>query len=90
MVVLSAFVSRKARLVFLDVIFPFEFFSVKWFRNQIAIEHLRKFVLLPMPGKSEILNRKQKPICQLTTAELLQRDRETAKKMTKARLGLMP
>jgi len=45
---LTAFVSRKARLVFLDVIFcQFEFFSVKSFRNQIAIEYLRKFVLLP-------------------------------------------
>jgi len=41
-------VSRKARLVFLDVMFcPFEFSSAKSFWNQIAIEHLRKFVLLP-------------------------------------------
>jgi len=27
--------------------FPFEFSSVKSFRNQIAIEYLHKFVLLP-------------------------------------------
>jgi len=47
-VVLSAFVSRKVRLVFLDCdLFPFEFSSVKSFRNQIVIEYLRKFVLLP-------------------------------------------
>jgi len=47
-VVLSAFVSRKARLVFLDAFFfRFEFSSVKSFRSQIAIEYLRKFVLLP-------------------------------------------
>jgi len=39
-VVLSAFVSRKVRLVYLDVIF-----SIKSFRNQI--EYLPKFVLLP-------------------------------------------
>jgi len=28
-------------------VFPFEFSSVKSFRNQIAMEYLRKFVLLP-------------------------------------------
>jgi len=34
-------------MVFLDVIFcPFQFSPVKSIRNEIAIEHLRKFVLL--------------------------------------------
>jgi len=66
---------------------------VKSFRNQTAIVYLRKFVL-PMLTKSEKilmnLNSKQKPLCQLATAELFPNETGKQQKMTKARLGLMP
>jgi len=42
-----AFLLRKARLIFLDAIFPFKFSLTNSFRNQIAIAYLRKVVLLP-------------------------------------------
>jgi len=45
-----------------------------------------------MLSKSEILmslNRKQKPLCQQATAELLANETGKQQKMTKARLGLM-
>jgi len=79
------------------VIFPLAFSSVKSFRNQIATEYLRKFVLhAPMLGKSEnismSLNSKQKPLCQLADTELLpqgDKEKSNTEKMTKARLGLM-
>ena len=45
-VVLLAFLLRKARLVILDVIFSIYFYFTKSFRNLIATEYLRKFVLL--------------------------------------------
>jgi len=55
--------------------FPFKFSLTTSFRNQIAIEYLRKLVLLPMLSKSEkilmSLNSKQKSLCQLATTELL-------------------
>jgi len=46
-----------------------------------------------MLSKSEILmslNSKQKPLCQLVTAELFPKETGNQQKMTKARLGLMP
>jgi len=90
---LSAFVSRKDRLVFLDVIFPFESSSVQSFRNQIAIEQV---CTAPMLTKSEkilslmSLNSKKKPLCQLATTELFPNETGKHKKMIKARFGLMP
>jgi len=36
------------------------------------------------------LNSKQKSLCQLATAELFPNDTGNSKKMTNARLGLMP
>jgi len=86
-VILTAFVSRRARLVFLDVIFcPFEFSSVKSFRNQIAIEYLRKFV--PLPSETLMsLNSKQKSLCQLTTAELFTDETGKQQKSGKSAFG---
>jgi len=36
------------------------------------------------------LNSKQKPLCQLATAEPFRNETRKQQKMTKARLGLMP
>jgi len=47
----------------------------------------------PMLTKSQkilILNSKQKPLCQLATAELFPNETRKQQKMTIGRLGLMP
>jgi len=46
-VVLLEFLLRKVRLVFFDMIFSILIFFKQSFKNQSAIEYLRKFILLP-------------------------------------------
>jgi len=57
--------------------FPFDF-SVKSFRNHIAIEYFAQVRTAPMLNKLEKmlmnLNSKQKPLCQPATAELFPND----------------
>jgi len=43
----SVCIAQNSIGIFRCDFFPFEFSSVKSFRNQIAIEYFRKFVLLP-------------------------------------------
>jgi len=43
----SVCIAQSSIGIFRYDFFPFEFSSVKLFRNQIAIEYLCKFVLLP-------------------------------------------
>jgi len=75
-------------LVFLDVIFPFQFYLTKSFRNQIAIESTCGNVYCPYtkknPKKSFIsMNNKEKSLFQMATIELYPKKtikRETARK----------
>jgi len=74
---------------------------VKSFRNQIAIEYFAQVCTAPMLSETEMLmnlSSKQKSLCQLATAELQKMTtiqgtptiQGNSKKMTNARLGMMP
>jgi len=96
-VVLSAYLSRKARLVFLYVIFS------TWISFSTVIQKsdcywvLAQVCTAPTLSKSEqilmSLNSKLKPLCQQANIELLphgEKEKGNTEKMAKARLGLMP
>jgi len=86
-VVLSAFVSCKARLVFLDVIFSIWIFFSKVIQKSDCYWVLEQVCTAPTLSKSEkilmSLNSKQKPLCQLATAELFPTRQENIKKWQK-------
>ena len=95
-VVLSAFVSRKARLVFLDVTFSILIFFSTVIQKSDCYWVLEQVCTAPVLSKSEkilslmSLNSKKMLHCQLATAELFPNKTGKHKKMIKARLGLMP
>jgi len=95
-VVMSAFVSRKARLVFLDVIFSTSIFFSTAIQKSDCYWVLEQVCTAPMLSKSEkilslmSLNSKKKYLCQLATTDLFPNETGKHKKMIKARLGLMP
>jgi len=91
-VVLSAFVSRKARLVFLDVIFSTWIFFNTVIQKSYCYWVLEQVCTAPMLRKSEkilplmSLNSKKKHLCQVATAELFPNETGKHKKMIKTRL----
>jgi len=86
-VVLSAFVSRKARLVFLDVIFSSWIFFSKVMQISGCYWVLAQVCTSPMLSKSEkvlmSLNSKQKPLRQPATADLFPKETGKHKKWQK-------